>query len=161
MFSEFSYRKLRVYKQSKDLVVYIYGLIRHFPKEENFALCDQLRRAAISIPSNIAEGMGRNSYKEQIHFLEISYGSLNEVMCQIEIAYELRFVTLEQLQKVEELYRGIAQMLSGLRKSRMSTFNSDWLYLAITYFAHRSTFNVNRLSGTLDHRIETLFSYSF
>ncbi len=125
MFSEFSYRKLRVYKQSKDLVVYIYGLIRHFPKEENFALCDQLRRAAISIPSNIAEGMGRNSYKEQIHFLEISYGSLNEVMCQIEIAYELRFVTLEQLQKVEELYRGIAQMLSRLRKSRMSTFNSD------------------------------------
>ena len=69
--------------------------------------------------------MGRNSYKEQIHFLEISYGSLNEVMCQIEIACELRFVTLEQLQKVDELYRGIAQMLSGLRKSRMSTFNSD------------------------------------
>jgi four helix bundle protein len=116
---EFSYRKLRVYQHSKKLVLLIYDLLKYFPKEENYALCDQLRRAVISIPSNIAEGISRTSHKEQVHFLEISFGSLNEVMCQIEIAYELGIITQEHLQLVEEYYRLIAQMLSGLRRSRI------------------------------------------
>ena len=114
---EFTYRKLRVYQQSKKLVLVIYDLLRYFPKEENYALCDQLRRAVISIPSNIAEGISRASHKEQIHFIEISFGSLNEVMCQVEIANELGMIAKEHLQLVEEYYRTIAQMLSGLRRS--------------------------------------------
>lgn len=114
---EFTYRKLRVYQQSKKLVLVIYDLLRYFPKEENYALCDQLRRAVISIPSNIAEGISRTSRKEQIHFLEISFGSLNEVMCQIEIANELGIISQENLLLVEDYYKLIAQMLSGLRRS--------------------------------------------
>ena len=114
---EFTYRKLRVYQQSKKLVLVIYDLLKYFPKEENYALCDQLRRAAISIPSNIAEGISRASRKEQIHFLEISFGSLNEVMCQIEIANELGIISQENLSLVEDYYKLIAQMLSGLRRS--------------------------------------------
>ena len=114
---EFTYRKLRVYQQSKKLVLVIYDLLRYFPKEENYALCDQLRRAVISIPSNIAEGISRASHKEQIHFLEISFGSLNEVMCQIEIANELGIISQENLLLVEDYYKLIAQMLSGLRRS--------------------------------------------
>ena len=114
---EFTYRKLRVYQQSKKLVLVIYDLLKYFPKEENYALCDQLRRAVISIPSNIAEGISRASRKEQIHFLEISFGSLNEVMCQIEIANELGIVSQENLSLVEDYYKLIAQMLSGLRRS--------------------------------------------
>ena len=114
---EFTYRKLRVYQQSKKLVLVIYDLLKYFPKEENYALCDQLRRAVISIPSNIAEGISRASRKEQIHFLEISFGSLNEVMCQIEIANELGIITQENLSLVEDYYKLIAQMLSGLRRS--------------------------------------------
>lgn len=121
----FSYRKLRAYQQAKLLVVLVYNLLKQFPKEENFALCDQLRRAVISIPSNIAEGMGRNSFREQIHFLEISFGSLNEVMCQIELAYDLKFITQEQLLQVEELYQSIAQMLSGLRRKRLDMIRSE------------------------------------
>ena len=97
MNEDFSYRNLRVYKQAKSLVVYVYNLLRFLPKEEQYALCDQLRRAAVSIPSNIAEGMGRSSIKEQIHFIEIAFGSLNEVMCQLELAMELKFITEEQL----------------------------------------------------------------
>ena len=114
---EFTYRKLRVYQQSKKLVLVIYDLLKYFPKEENYALCDQLRRAVISIPSNIAEGISRASRKEQIHFLEISFGSLNEVMCQIEIANELGIISQENLSLVEDYYKLIAQMLSGLRRS--------------------------------------------
>lgn len=114
---EFTYRKLRVYQQSKKLVLVIYDLLKYFPKEENYALCDQLRRAVISIPSNIAEGISRTSRKEQIHFLEISFGSLNEVMCQIEIANELGIISQENLLLVEDYCKLIAQMLSGLRRS--------------------------------------------
>ena len=114
----FSYRKLRVYNHAKELVVYVYQLLKLFPKEENYALCDQLRRAVISIPSNIAEGMGRTSKKEQIHFIEIAFGSLNEVMCKLEIAYELKFINKEQLSQADEQIKTIAQMLSGLRNSK-------------------------------------------
>ena len=120
---EFTYRKLRVYQQSKKLVLVIYDLLKYFPKEENYALCDQLRRAVISIPSNIAEGISRTSRKEQIHFLEISFGSLNEVMCQIEIANELGIISQEEIQLVEDYYRLISQMLSGLRRSLVEVAN--------------------------------------
>lgn len=119
----FSYRNLRVYQQAKELVIYVYNLLRFFPKEENYALCDQLRRAVISVPSNIAEGMGRTSIKEQIHFIEIAFGSLNEVMCQLEIAHELQFINKEQMLQSEEQVKNIAQMLSGLRNSKFDSLN--------------------------------------
>lgn len=67
-----SFRKLNVYVKAKELVARVYKLLKKFPREEQFALCDQLRRAAVSIPSNIAEGSSRRSAKEQIHFLDIS-----------------------------------------------------------------------------------------
>lgn len=118
MNEDFSYRNLRVYQQAKSLVIYVYKLLRFLPKEEQYALCDQLRRAVVSIPSNIAEGMGRSSIKEQIHFIEIAFGSLNEVMCQLELAMELNFITEEQLIESEEQIKTIAQMLSGLRTSK-------------------------------------------
>lgn len=119
MMEDFSYRRLRVYSNAKELVLYVYSLLKLFPKEENYALCDQLRRAVISIPSNIAEGMGRASVKEQVHFIEIAYGSLNEVMCQLEIACELNFIDNEQLSQADEQIRTIAQMLSGLRNTKL------------------------------------------
>lgn len=114
----FSYRKLRVYQQAKELVVYVYRLLLLFPKEEQYALCDQLRRAVISIPSNIAEGMGRSSVKEQVHFIEIAFGSLCEVMCQLELSYELNIIDKNQLSESEVQVKAIAQMLSGLRNSK-------------------------------------------
>lgn len=115
----FSYRRLKAYEESKNFVLFVYNLFKQFPKEENYALCDQLRRAVISIPSNIAEGMGRNSLKEQIHFLEIPFGSLNEVMCQLELVYDLNFIEKEQITTAENYYKNISQMLSGLRRRRI------------------------------------------
>ena len=115
----FTYRKLLVYQRSKDLVKQVYCLLKLFPKEEQYALCDQLRRASISITSNIAEGMGRSSFREQVHFIEIAYGSLNEVMCQLELSEELGYITIKDLQNLEVQYEEIARMLSGLRKSKI------------------------------------------
>ena len=115
----FTYRKLLVYQRSKDFVKQVYCLLKLFPKEEQYALCDQLRRASISIVSNIAEGMGRSSLKEQVHFIEIAYGSLNEVMCQLDLSEELGYITIKDLQNLEVQYEEIARMLSGLRKSKI------------------------------------------
>lgn len=88
----FGFRDLRVYQTSRDLVKTIYSVLAAYPSNEQYALCDQLRRASVSVPSNIAEGMSRSSDKEKIHFIEISYGSLMEVLCQVEISKELLII---------------------------------------------------------------------
>ena len=115
----FTYRNLRVYQQAKEFVIYVYRLLKQFPKEEQYALCDQLRRAVISIPSNIAEGMGRSSVKEQIHFIEIAFGSLCEVLCQLELSCELHYIDEKQLSEAERHVKLLAQMMSGLRNSKI------------------------------------------
>ena len=86
--AKYSYKNLEAYKESKTLVKQVYALLKKFPKEETYALCDQLRRAVISVPSNIAEGSGRTSAKDQAHFFEMAFGSLIEVDCQVDIAHD-------------------------------------------------------------------------
>ena len=115
----FSFFDLRVYKEAKALVIMVYRLMDKFPRNENYALCDQLRRAVSSIPSNIAEGSGRTSYKEKIHFIEIAYGSLTETLCQMDIAHDLQYITDTDFNNVKEQTTVIAKQLSGLRKSFM------------------------------------------
>ena len=123
MTETYSYRKLDVYISAKKLVKDIYAYLKKFPKEENFALCNQLRRAVISVPSNIAEGMGRFSPKEQIRFLEIAYGSLMEVQCQLDISCDLGYITLEEFETINKEINIIAKQLSGLRSLRIRTLN--------------------------------------
>jgi len=94
----------------------VYALIKKFPREEQYALCDQLRRAVISVPSNIAEGSGRTSSKDQAHFFEMAFGSLMEVNCQIDIAHDLGYITKEEVERVEQHVKAIAALLSGLRR---------------------------------------------
>lgn len=110
-----SYKKLDVYAKSRQLVVTVYSLLKHFPAEEKYALCDQLRRAVISVPSNIAEGSGRTSAKAQVHFFEMAFGSLMEVSCQMDIACDLGYIEQLELTQVEEQAHRIAAMLLGLR----------------------------------------------
>lgn len=95
-------KKLLAYQAAKQLVKDVYLVLKEFPKEEQYALCDQLRRAVISVPSNIAEGMGREGEKEQAHFLDIAYGSLLEVQCQLEIAKELEYINEQIYKQIEE-----------------------------------------------------------
>lgn len=116
MKEDFFYRKLNIYQKALDLVAEIYQLLKKFPSEERYALCDQIRRASVSVPSNIAEGMSRFSNKEKIHFLDISNGSLMETMCQIEIGKRLGYISQEDYERMENNISEIACMLSSLRK---------------------------------------------
>ena len=113
----YQFESLRAWQKAKDLVKLIYQLVAEFPNFEQFALSNQLRRAVISIPSNIAEGSGRMSYKEKIHFLEIAYGSLLETYCQLQIAVELGYISGEDLSRVKPLLFETSRLISGLRKS--------------------------------------------
>lgn len=108
------FRNLEAYKAGKILIKEVYRLLKKFPKEEQFAMCSQLRRASISITSNIAEGSGRVSNKEKVHFLHISYGSLMEVLSQMDIANDLEYITKEEFNKIEVLVENVGRPLSGL-----------------------------------------------
>lgn len=120
---DFLYRKLLVYQQALLQVKEIYTLTKNFPANEQYGLSDQIRRAVISIPSNIAEGMGRSSIKERIHFLEIANGSLTETMCQLEIAQLLEYISNEELTSNEKRLTEISRLLSGLKKSLEDKMN--------------------------------------
>ena len=113
----FSFENLEVYKKVRTLVKEIYNLQNTFPKEERFGLCDQIRRAAVSISANLAEGSGRQSLKEKIHFIEISYGSLTEVFCELQTACDLNYMQEECLNALRPQFIEVSKMLSGLRTS--------------------------------------------
>ena len=121
---DYAYKKLQVYSKALDFVTHVYTLLKNFPKEEQYALCDQLRRAAVSVPSNIAEGMGRFSIKERAHFIEIAYGSLLETNCQLEIASKLGYIGEKELITIDNECAELARMLSGLRASILSSLDS-------------------------------------
>ena len=113
----FGYRKLIAYQKAKEVVKRTYQLLKKFPSEERYAMCDQLRRAAVSITSNIAEGVNRFSVKDKAHFIEIAYGSLMEVSSQIEIAEELCYISSEDRLSMDMLIEEDARLLSGLLNS--------------------------------------------
>ena len=114
----FAYRKLLVYQKALQWLLDVYRLCRTFPDYERFALTSQIRRAAVSVTSNIAEGMSRSSDREAVHFLEISYGSLMEVQSQLEVAQLLNYISKDSLDDVDPKTEEIAKMLSGLKKSK-------------------------------------------
>lgn len=113
----FSFENLIVYQLSRSLVKYIYLIQNTFPKEERYALCDQVRRAAVSITANLAEGSGRQSIREKIHFIEIAFGSMTEVFCELQTACDLNYITTEQFDSLRPKFTEVAKMLSGLRNS--------------------------------------------
>ena len=113
----YSFENLNVWQEAKKLVVDVYHLLDNFPTFEKYALCDQIRRAIVSVPSNIAEGSGRKSLKEQIHFLEISYGSLMETYNQLLIAIDLNYITEQSVEVIKSRIDNVAKMINGLSVS--------------------------------------------
>jgi four helix bundle protein len=118
--NDFFYKKVDAYHIAKGYVVFVYSLLKKYPQYENYALCDQIRRSAISIPSNIAEGLGRMSIRERIHFIEIAFGSLAEVSCQLDISEALGYITNDELDEAERKAERLSKVMSGL-KNYLST----------------------------------------
>jgi four helix bundle protein len=116
---QFSFEKLNVWKDSKELVKVIYSITKHFPEEEKFGLTSQLRRASISVSSNLAEGTSRKTNKDKAHFTNLSYSSLMEVLNQIIIAKELSFINESDYQIVRNYIEKISNMLNALRNSQL------------------------------------------
>ena len=115
--NDFYYRNVDAYKLAKEFANIIYRLLQKFPPEERFALVDQMRRSAISVPANIAEGLGRFSIKERIHFLDIAYGSLTEALCETEIAHDNQYITSEEFANIDNLATRVSMTIYGLKKS--------------------------------------------
>ena len=114
---KYSFEKLDVWQDARLFVKEIYTITKLFPSEERYNLCSQIQRAAISIVSNIAEGLSRNSDKEKIRFIEIAYGSLMEVYCQIYISVDLLYITAQQFDELKSSIDKIANKLNALNRS--------------------------------------------
>lgn len=108
-----SYTQLEVWKKARELVYEIYKLTANFPKEEAYGLTSQMRRAAVSIPSNIAEGCGRQYKKETIQFQYISRGSQHELETELYLSFDLRFINEAELNKALTLLIEGRKLLSG------------------------------------------------
>ncbi len=119
-----SYKDLIVWQKSMDLVEMIYQVTKSFPKDEQYGLTNQLRRAAVSVPSNIAEGQARNSTPEFGNFLSIARGSLAEVETQLMIAERLGYIQPEKLREILELQIEINKMTNSLMSKLVTRHSS-------------------------------------
>ena len=112
-----SYRDLLVWQKAMDLVTEVYRVTKEFPKEERFGLTEQIRRAAVSLPANIAEGQGRRHRREFRNFLSIALGSLAELETHLEIARRLGYLTLEAYEALLCQTQELGRMVNGLLRS--------------------------------------------
>ena len=120
-----SFTDLNTWKEGHKLVIEIYKLTQKFPKEEQFGLTNQIRRASVSITSNIAEGFSRGSYKEKVQFYSMALGSLTEVQNQLLIGKDIEYITKGEFKKLADQTVIINKLLNGLiKKSKTMIHNS-------------------------------------
>ncbi|MDO9275613.1 MAG: four helix bundle protein [Lutibacter sp.] len=117
----YSFEKLEVWKESIKLVKSIYVLTNNFPENEKFGLVSQLRRATISISSNLAEGTSRSTNKDKAHFTTMAYSSAMEILNQLILSKELNFIDEKDYEKLREDINKISNMLNALRKSQLNS----------------------------------------
>jgi four helix bundle protein len=120
-----SFRELEVWQKSHRVVLEIYRVTSSFPKDERFGIVSQLRRAAYSIPANIAEGFGRRSTKELLQCLAIANGSLEEARYFLLLSHDLHYLLPSELNKMEKELKTVAEMMSALAKSLKNRLNSS------------------------------------
>jgi four helix bundle protein len=112
------HRKLRAFELADQLALEVYQTTKTFPKEEMFGITSQLRRAAVSIPSNIVEGCARNSNADFLRFLDIAFGSGRELEYQLSLATRLGYVNQSESQRLDSIVNELMKVLSGLIKSQ-------------------------------------------
>jgi four helix bundle protein len=119
----YSFEKLDVWQEARLLVKEIYQVTESFPNSEKYGLSNQIQRAAVSVVSNIAEGVSRFSPKEQIRFIEVAYGSLTEVYCQLMIAMDLNYIDKDKLERLKPSILKISNQLNALKRSILKRNN--------------------------------------
>ena len=116
----YAFEKLKVWEEIRILIKMIYSITKDYPKEEQFCLVNQLRRAIVSVSSNIVEGSSRTSPKDQAHFYQLSYSSLMEVLSQLIVSQELNYIKEENYREIRNQIEKVSYMLNQLRKSTLS-----------------------------------------
>jgi len=120
-----SFTDLNAWKEGHKLVLDIYRITKNFPKEEQFGLTNQLRRAAVSFTSNVAEGFSRNSYKEKLQFYSMALGSLTEIQNQLLITRDIGYITKKEFAEIAQQTITINKITNGLiKKSKTIIHNS-------------------------------------
>jgi len=117
---QFGFERLTVWQNSRLLAIRIYKITRSYPNDEKFGLVNQIRRAVISVSSNIAEGSSRNTAKDQAHFYNTAFGSLMEVLSQLVISLDLEYITETEYNEIRDLLEKVSNQLNSLRNSIVS-----------------------------------------
>ncbi|MFC2604195.1 MAG: four helix bundle protein [Bacteroidota bacterium] len=120
---KYSFEKLEVWNDARNLVKMIYLQTDNFPEKERFGLSSQMQRAAVSIVSNITEGVSRSSVKEKIRFLELAYGSLMELYCQLYVSVDLDYLTPDMFTLIKAEIDKIANKANALKRSFIKQLN--------------------------------------
>ena len=120
-----NFKELKIWQKSIALTKDIYTITKNFPKEEMFGLTNQIRRCAVSVPSNIAEGCGRDTPKQLINFLNIAMGSLCELETQLLISKELHYIKQQNSKEILNNIDEIGKMINGLRKNLIMKLNQS------------------------------------
>ena len=121
---KYSFEKLEVWNDARNLIKMIYLQTDNFPEKERFGLSSQMQRAVVSIVSNIAEGVSRNSVKEKIRFVELAYGSLMELYCQLYVSVDLDYLTPNTFTLIKAEIDKIANKANALKRSFIKQLNS-------------------------------------
>ena len=118
------YQDLKVWQKAVDLTTEIYQLVKQLPQDEHYVISDQMRRAVVSVPSNIAEGRGRGSNKEFVRYLLMSRGSLWELSTQLVICERLHYLNNEQTSNAKQMITEISKMINALANSFIGDYKA-------------------------------------
>ncbi len=113
---KFSFEKLIAWQKAKDLLLFIYKLSTTIPQDEKFGIISQMKRAAVSVSANIAEGNSKDTKREKARYITIAYGSLMELLNYVIILFELEYINVENLNDAKSKISEIAKIMSGLKK---------------------------------------------
>jgi four helix bundle protein len=116
----FSFEKLIAWQKGRELALIIYKITKKYPKDETFGLISQMRRCSISIASNLAEGSGRNSYKDKARFSEITYSSSLELLNQVILSSDLEYINENEYLQIREKITEVNMLIDGLYKSQIA-----------------------------------------
>ena len=117
----YSFEKLEVWQLSRKFVKDIYNLTEKFPSSERYGMVDQLKRAAVSIPTNLAEGSGRNTTKDKAYFTQLAYGSLMECLNLLILSVDLGYILQEELENLRKDIEVLSKKLSNYRRSQLNS----------------------------------------